>query len=163
MPSPKKDKTSQIGGIGRNRFLSRQRHHQYQTKSQSTNGQQQPTLNSNDGGGDYEVLDRTFDFYIGPSKFSSLSQQSLINNYAPHCKRSLLSPMSLIWQGMVDEIRVVPLIPSTSNNTTSVGDDDDESEREMLLLGMGYFTWSGGFRNSAPFCLVAKNGHILQK
>ena len=39
--------------------------------------------------------------------------------------------------------------------------DDEKQQQEktgrvILLLGMGYFTWSGGAWNSAPFCLVAR-------
>jgi hypothetical protein len=48
---------------------------------------------------------------------------------------------------MVDELRVVPLKQAT-------GDNENE-EKALLLLGMGYFTWSGGVMNMAPFCLVA--------
>ena len=83
-------------------------------------------------------LDRTFDYSIGKSILPSPSSinKSLFNKYASHC--SSLSPMSLLWRGMVDELRVI-----------KVG-------KEKVLLGLGYFTWSGGVYNLAPFCLVAR-------
>jgi hypothetical protein len=113
-------------GTGRNRFLNKQN----------------------------EAVDRTFDYYIGKSilpsassSSSSASSKSLFHSYAPHCPRTW-SPMSLFWRGMVDELRVVPLKQAT-------GDNENE-EKALLLLGMGYFTWSGGVMNMAPFCLVAR-------
>jgi hypothetical protein len=120
-------------GTGRNRFLL-------------------PYLNGN-----YEqnkaVEDRTFDYYIGKSVLpsasstsSSATSKSLFHSYAPHCPITWSSPMSLIWRGMVDELRVVPLEHT----------NDDNEEKALLLLGMGYFTWSGGVKNLAPFCLVAR-------
>jgi hypothetical protein len=88
-------------------------------------------------------LDRTFDCYI--DKKSALSHKAtsqsavIVNNYAKHCPK--WSPSSLIWGGMVDELRVIPIT---------------RNERKVVLLGMGYFKWSGGVWNAAPFCLVSK-------
>ena len=92
-----------------------------------------------------ERLDRTFDYSIGKSILPSPSStnKSLFNKYASRC--SSLSPMSLLWKGMVDEIRVIKL---ATNN------------KEKVLLGVGYFTWSGGVYNLAPFCLVARKCNI---
>ena len=101
------------------------------------------------------LLDRTFDYYIGKSALCSGS--SLINRYSPHYSR--WSPMSLIWRGMVDELRVIPLSVDAECNVVSTDQTHNQREskkRAVLLLGMGYFTWSGGAWNSAPFCLVAK-------
>jgi len=88
-------------------------------------------------------LDRTFDYSIGKSILPSpsLTNKSLFNKYASHC--SSLSPMSLVWRGMVDELRVIELV-----------------NKEKVLLGCGYFTWSGGVYNLAPFCLVARKCNI---
>lgn len=89
-----------------------------------------------------ERLDRRFNYYIGKSVVplaSSSSGKSLFNNYAPHC--SIFSP---VWRGMRDELRVVPL------NKGSKGKDD------AILLGMGYFTFTGGVWNLAPFYLVPR-------
>lgn len=119
------------GGIGRNRF------------SLSNRAAAVAPAASNDKGN--ESLDRTYDYYIGTSVLPSAStSKSLFHNYAPHCP-AWWSPMSLIWRGMVDELRVVPL---DSGNAR-----DDE---RAILLGMGYFSWSGGVMNMAPFCLVAR-------
>lgn len=108
-------------GIGKNRFRNRQ---QKLLQNENTEG---------------ELLDRTFDYSIDRSVLPSPSQKSLFNRYSTHCPS--LSPMSFMWQGMVDELRVVRL-----------------KDRSMkVLLGMGYFTWSGGTLNLAPFCLVARN------
>lgn len=102
-----------------------------------------------------DLLDRTFDYSIEQAGFTSGS--SLVNRYSPHC--SLWSPMSLIWRGMVDELRVIPLSIDAQCDSDDVSRSSEESKkRVMLLLGMGYFTWSGGPLNSAPFCLVAKQG-----
>ena len=46
----------------------------------------------------------------------------------------------------MDELRVVPL------DSGNVVKDDGRA----ILLGMGYFSWSGGVMNMAPFCLVAR-------
>ena len=106
------------------------------------------------------LLDRTFDYYTGQSAICSGS--SLINRYSSHCSR--WSPMSLIWRGMVDELRVIPLsvdaeeCNDVSTDQTQTQNENESKKRAMLLLGMGYFTWSGGALNSAPFCLVAKQG-----
>lgn len=101
------------------------------------------------------VFDRTFDYYIGQSALCSTS--SLINRYSPHCSK--WSPLSLIWRGMVDELRVIPLSLAVPCNDVSSDQTKKElNNKAMLLIGMGYFTWSGGAWNSAPFCLVAKRG-----
>jgi len=92
------------------------------------------------------LLDRTFDYYIGQSALCS--SPSLINRYSFHCSRWSL--MSLFWRGMVDELRVIPL------SFNAVRNDGQIQPQCLLLLGMGYFTWSGGAWNSAPFCLVAR-------
>ena len=106
------------GGIGRNRF------------SLSNRAAAVAPAASNDKGN--ESLDRTYDYYIGTSVLPSAStSKSLFHNYAPHCP-AWWSPMSLIWRGMVDELRVVPL---DSGNAR-----DDE---RAILLGMGYFSWNG--------------------
>lgn len=86
--------------------------------------------------GKAEYLDRTFTYKSKQSGFPSTTSRSLFNLYRPHCSRA-----SPFWGGMVDEIRVIPI----------------KGERKSsMLLGMGYFTWSGGMLNSAPFCLVKK-------
>lgn len=95
------------------------------------------------------VFDRTFDYSIGQSALCSTP--SLINRYSVHCNSS---PMSLIWRGMVDELRVIPL--SFNSVCNDEKQQQEETDRVILLLGMGYFTWSGGAWNSAPFCLVAR-------
>ena len=95
------------------------------------------------------VFDRTFDYSIGQSALCSTP--SLINRYSVHCNSS---PMSLIWRGMVDELRVIPL--SFNSVCNDEKQQQEETGRVILLLGMGYFTWSGGAWNSAPFCLVAR-------
>jgi len=100
------------------------------------------------------LLDRTFDYYIGQSALCSSS--SLINRYSPHCSK--WSPMSLIWRGMVDELRVIPLSVGAACSSDQTQTQKGGKNKAMLLLGMGYFTWSGGAWNSAPFCLVAKQG-----
>lgn len=128
--------------IGKNRFRLKQN-----TEKKSTAGIIPDIL-----------LDRTFDYYLGQSTICSGS--SLINRYSLHCSR--WSPMSLIWRGMVDELRVIPLsVDAEECNDVSMDQTQNRNEskkRAMLLLGMGYFTWSGGAWNSAPFCLVAKQG-----
>ena len=91
--------------------------------------------------GDGELLDRRFDYAIEPSALGSASAKSLFLRYAPRCDAPF--PMSLIWRGMVDELRVVSL-ESSSEGT------------KALLLGMGCFDWSGGVWNASPFCLVAR-------
>lgn len=130
-----------IGGIGKNRFMGVQR--KYHPQTIQSNGIF-PSRNSDSKTHTDDLLDRTFDYYIGPSNINPL-KSSLIHDYAPHCKQ--LTPMSLIWRGMVDELRVIPLPLVVSSHS---------NEKITLLLGMGYFTWSGGYRNSAPFCLVAR-------
>ena len=87
--------------------------------------------------GKAEYLDRTFTYESKQSGFPSTTSRSLFNLYRPHCS----SRASLFWGGMVDEIRVVPI---------------KGKKKSSMLLGMGYFTWSGGMLNSAPFCLVEK-------
>ena len=89
--------------------------------------------------GKAEYLDRTFTYKCQQSGFpSTTTSRSLFNLYRPHCSRP-----SLFWGGMVDEIRVIPI---------------KGEKKSSMLLGMGYFTWSGGMLNSAPFCLVKKGG-----
>ena len=129
--------SSSAGCIGKNRFCRKQNAEQKSTKGTV------PDV----------LLDRTFDYSIEQSRLCS--GPSLINRYSPHC--SLWSPMSLIWRGMVDELRVIPL--SVDAQCDDVSRTSEESKKKvMLLLGMGYFAWSGGAWNSAPFCLVAKQG-----
>lgn len=98
---------------------------------------------------DGERLDRTFDCYIGPSATCNQSAASqatvIINDYAKRCPK--WSPPSLIWGGMVDELRVIRL---------------SKKKGDVILLGMGYFNWSGGVWNSAPFCLVKRSSHNSQ-
>lgn len=116
------------GGIGKNRFSLSQR-----------------AVASNDKGN--ESLDRTFDYYIGTSVLPSAStSKSLFHCYAPHCPE--WSPMSLIWRGMVDELRAVNLEKSDGGNV--------RNRERVMFLGMGYFSWSGGVFNMAPFCLVPR-------
>ncbi|KAL7476485.1 hypothetical protein ACHAW6_002341 [Cyclotella cf. meneghiniana] len=91
-----------------------------------------------------ERLDCTFNCYIGPSalcrRLPTMQGPSvIINDYAPH--NNNLLPSSLVWGGMVDELRIIPMA---------------QSGRKVILLGMGYFKWSGGVWNAAPFCLVAR-------
>ena len=90
-----------------------------------------------------KILDRAFEFVIGKSVLPSMSSESLFLRYAPHCPA--WSPVSLIWGGMVDELRSVAI----ENRSKK------PKEKEVILLGMGYFTWSGGAWNKAPFFLVA--------
>lgn len=117
-----------INGIGKNRFQSRHK---------SRNNQQEASSLE-------EILDRTFDYSI---ESSALSSRSLFNRYASH-RPLFSSPISLLWRGMVDELRVIKLPTNTKTRK-------DESSG-IILLGMGYFTWSGGVWNLAPFCLVAR-------
>ena len=124
--------------IGKNRFRLEQ------------NGEQKTTI----GIIPDVLLDRTFDYYSGQSALCSSS--SLINRYSPHCSK--WSPMSLIWRGMVDELRVIPLSVGAACSSDQTQTQKGRKNKAMLLLGMGYFTWSGGAWNSAPFCLVAKQG-----
>ncbi|KAL7548505.1 hypothetical protein ACHAWF_011797 [Thalassiosira exigua] len=84
-----------------------------------------------------DLLDRKFDYSIGKSALLSGSSKSLFLRYAPHSR-------NLIWRGMVDELRVVPLDTKSGQST------------KALLLGMGCFNWSCGEFNSSPFCLVAR-------
>lgn len=91
-----------------------------------------------------ERLDCTFNCYIGPSalcrRLPTMQGPSvIINDYAPH--NNNLLPSSLVWGGMVDELRIIPMA---------------QSGQKVILLGMGYFKWSGGVWNAAPFCLVAR-------
>mmetsp|Transcript_928 Transcript_928/g.2160 ORF Transcript_928/g.2160 Transcript_928/m.2160 type:complete len:261 (+) Transcript_928:40-822(+) len=88
-----------------------------------------------------ELTERPFDYYVGASSITPQCT-SLINNYAPHCRS--WNPMSLIRRGMVDELRILPLQGKKDN------------EEGVVLIGMGYFTWSGGALNSAPFCLITR-------
>eukprot|EP00580_Thalassiosira_gravida_P007570 CAMPEP_0201639444 /NCGR_PEP_ID=MMETSP0493-20130528/19384_1 /ASSEMBLY_ACC=CAM_ASM_000838 /TAXON_ID=420259 /ORGANISM="Thalassiosira gravida, Strain GMp14c1" /LENGTH=147 /DNA_ID=CAMNT_0048112845 /DNA_START=77 /DNA_END=520 /DNA_ORIENTATION=- len=137
-------------GIGRNRF-SHDNHRRPTTQSVASN----------------ELLDRTFDYSIEtsalPSSSSMISSKSLFNRYASHCSL-FSSPLSLIWRGMVDELRVVALLDNNdgndnnegNNSSSNDGNGDENKKRRVVLLGMGYFTWSGGVWNLAPFCLVAR-------
>ncbi|KAL3805740.1 hypothetical protein ACHAW5_003820 [Stephanodiscus triporus] len=119
------------GGVGRNRF--------------SLSRRAAATVASNDKVN--ESLDRTFDYYIGTSVLPSAStSKSLFHCYAPHCAE--WSPMSLIWRGMVDELRAVNLEGSDGGNA--------RNREKVIFLGMGYFSWSGGVFNMAPFCLVPR-------
>ena len=89
-----------------------------------------------------ERLDCTFDCYIDRSAlFDRTMAHSfvIIDDYSNHCPKWL--PTSLVWGGMVDELRVIPVL---------------ESKRKYLLLGLGYFHWSGGVWNAAPFCLISR-------
>ena len=92
-----------------------------------------------------ERLDRTFDCYIDQSALSARATTHhasvIINDYSKHCPKWL--PVSLIWGGMVDELRVIPVPKSR--------------RKQHILLGMGYFNWSGGVWNAAPFCLVSQD------
>jgi len=137
-----------IIGVGRNRF-SHDNHHPT-TQSVASN----------------ELLDRTFDYSIEKSALPSslsTSSKSLFNRYASHC--SLFSSLlSLLWRGMVDELRVVALLDNNdddnnegnSSSSTNNGNGVENQKRRVVLLGMGYFTWSGGVWNLAPFCLIAR-------
>ena len=64
----------------------------------------------------------------------------LMNDYSKHCPKHF--PASLIWGGMVDELTVIPIL---------------KEKRKVILLGMGYFTWSGGPLNAASFLLVSRD------
>jgi len=132
-----------VGGvvIGKNRFSS--------SSSSSDN--------------DDELLDRTFDCTIDASVLSSpdaaASTSSMFQRYAPHCPVSLRSPiMPLVWAGMVDELRVVD-----AKQLVDAG--GKEQHETKVLLGMGYFAWSLGVWNAAPFCLVARRvmRHRMEK
>ena len=90
---------------------------------------------------DGERLDRTFDCYIDQSAlFRKQKSSVIVNNYAPNVPK--WSPASLIWGGMVDELKVIAI---------------PRNKRKYILLGMGYFNWSGGVWNAAPFCLVSRD------
>lgn len=132
------------GCIGKNRFCLKQNAEQKSTKGTV------PDV----------LLDRTFDYSIEESRLCSGS--SLINRYSPHC--SVWSPMSLIWRGMVDELRVIPLsVDAQCDGADASRSNEERKKKVVLLLGMGYFTWSGGALNSAPFCLVSKQGTEVGK
>ena len=130
-----------VSGIGRNRFALSNNLMQTPTTAKTTKE---------------ESLDRPFEFYIGSSTLptasysSSAANKSLFNNYASQCSSTF--PMSLIWGGMVDELRVV-----------KCSDDKAKSGGKAVLLGMGYFAWSGGVWNIAPFCLVARRCSKMKK
>ena len=102
-----------------------------------------------------EALQRAFDYSLEASALSSGSgsgsgsstTSSLFQRYAAHCPPSF-SPTTWLWRGMVDELRVVPLVKGGDRDGTT------SEEGPPVLLGMGYFTWSGGAWNPAPFCLV---------
>lgn len=146
--NPKTSSNSKGQGVGRNRFVSPVHHQQKPSTA--------PALPN-------EFLDRTFDYSIGTSTLPSLSGQSksLFQIYAPHCPFSpIKSPMSLIWNGMVDELRVLELLDNgdSSDSDNSVNSNTAASAKNdhvKILLGMGYFSWSGGVWNISPFCIVA--------
>lgn len=103
-------------------------------------GQNRFICKNNNGG---ERLDRTFTHYMSNSALSREKMtQSLVlmNDYSKHCPKHF--PASLIWGGMVDELTVIPIL---------------KEKRKVILLGMGYFTWSGGPLNAAPFLLVSRD------
>jgi len=56
-------------------------------------------------------------------------------------------PISL-WHSMNDELRVVEL-----NTSTSSTENNGNSNKEMVLIGMGWMGWSGGPLNCSPFLL----------
>jgi hypothetical protein len=64
----------------------------------------------------------------------------MINNYAKHVPKKW-SPATMIWGGMVDELKVIPT---------------PKCKQRVILLGLGYFRWSGGIWNAAPFCLISR-------
>jgi hypothetical protein len=78
------------------------------------------------------ITDHKFDYSVCESSFQC-GRNSLQHNYAPH-HPSRFSP----WRGMKDELRWIPCASSTSG----------------VLIGMGYFDWSGGILNASPFLLV---------
>lgn len=92
-----------------------------------------------------EVFDRKYDYSVEESK---LGKSSLFQRYAPHCPK--LSPFSLVWGGMVDELRELSLVGSSKSD-----------EQKAILIGMGYFSWSGGAWNVSPFCLVPRKSATL--
>lgn len=63
----------------------------------------------------------------------------------------------------MDELRVIPLFDAACNVGSGQRQQNQKegNNKAMLLIGMGYFTWSGGAWNSAPFCLVAREGNRL--
>ena len=90
-----------------------------------------------------ERLDRNFTYYMSNSAVSrETTSQSLVlvNDYSKHCTKHF--PASFIWGGMVDELTMIPIL---------------KKKRKVILLGMGYFTWSGGPLNAAPFLLVSRD------
>lgn len=105
-----------------------------------------------------ERWNRIFDYSIGPSSATPRSASTtpthqrtvLIHDYANHCPKWL--PSSLLWSGMVDELRVLPI--EIENGRLRKGD---------ILLGMGYFHWSGGIWNSSPFCLIRRSSEKNNK
>ena len=82
-------------------------------------------LNKGNGSSDKE---HSFDYTIEESKIHS-GKPSVKLQYANYQSRFSL------WKTMVDEVRVVP---GNSN----------------VLIGFGAMAWSGGMKNSAPFCLT---------
>lgn len=64
----------------------------------------------------------------------------------------------------MDELRVITLCEENNDNENGKTNKNNKKNVAILLLGMGYFTWSGGAWNSAPFCLVARRcGSKTQK
>lgn len=53
---------------------------------------------------------------------------------------------------MVDELRVLPI--EIEKGRLRKGD---------ILLGMGYFHWSGGIWNSSPICLIRRSSEKNNK
>eukprot|EP00534_Pseudo-nitzschia_fraudulenta_P001820 CAMPEP_0201129408 /NCGR_PEP_ID=MMETSP0850-20130426/36856_1 /ASSEMBLY_ACC=CAM_ASM_000622 /TAXON_ID=183588 /ORGANISM="Pseudo-nitzschia fraudulenta, Strain WWA7" /LENGTH=267 /DNA_ID=CAMNT_0047398873 /DNA_START=131 /DNA_END=934 /DNA_ORIENTATION=- len=85
----------------------------------------------------------SFDFSISDSKLLP-GTSSLRLEYKRH--QSL--PVSL-WSSMVDEIRVVELLP----RETTCNNENDSDNEDLVLIGMGWMGWSGGSLNCSPFLL----------
>ena len=143
-----------IVGIGKNRFLLNNNH---KLSNQAALPKNTDWAN--------ESLDNQFDYSIETSNLPSASSTktddnssssiSMFQRYAAYCPIKFSSPiLPLLWRGMVDELRVIARL------------DNGNSSDNAILLGMGYFSWSGGIWNSAPFCLVARkcggdNGDLI--
>ena len=90
--------------------------------------------------GAHGVIETThsFQYQIGESKLDG--NPSLKHDYAPF-HRFVLSP----WSSMRDELRWVKC---TSGK---------------VMIGIGYFGWSGGVLNSSPFLLYTLSEHADEK
>lgn len=80
-----------------------------------------------------------------PDESALTGSSCVVLDYSPH------QPWLSLWKSMRDEIRMVPL-PSLLLSSSSSKEGGGGGELQ-LLIGLGAMAWSGGVRNSAPFCL----------